>query len=56
MTLTGLAVSRLVGMMGPRVSAFLKNLEENKPRILDGGFDDSERLVGAKGYSAGLMQ
>jgi hypothetical protein len=31
MTLTGLAVSRLVGMMGPRVSAILKNLERINP-------------------------
>jgi len=47
----------LTGLMASVVSAFLlENLKEKKLRNLEGGFDGSERLVEAKGYSRGLMQ
>ena len=46
----------LTGLMGSVVSAFLENLKGKKLRNLEERFDGSERLVGAKGYSRGLMQ
>jgi len=46
----------LTGLMGSMVSAFLENLKEKKLLNLEGLFDGPEKLVGAKGYSRGLMQ
>jgi hypothetical protein len=55
MILTELAASALTGLIGSLVPAFFENLNEKKFQILEGRFDGSERLVGPKGYSRGLM-
>jgi len=58
MTLTGLAASMLMGLMGSHIVAFFEDLEEKKLRNLERRFDGLSRSVGStcgKGYSPGLM-
>ena len=55
-TRCAVASMTLTGSIGLLVSAFLGDLKDKKLRILNERFDGSERLVGTKGYSPGLMQ
>ena len=58
MTLTGLAASMSIGLVGSYIATFFGGLEEKKRRNLERHFDGLGRSVGStggKGYSPGLM-